>query len=78
MRVLQPGSPIAIGLWGGSVWEGRADFDTISPPRFFSIRSDDVIGTMLRPYGDVERFDTHDFGDEHSWHYQWLVLRTRP
>jgi ubiquinone/menaquinone biosynthesis C-methylase UbiE len=76
VRVLEPGSPVGIGLWGGVDWEGTADFDTISPPRFFSIRSDERLRTMLRPHGDIERFVTHDFGDEHSWHYQWLVLRT--
>lgn len=73
-RVLQPGAPLAIGLWGGLDQEGVVDFDTIQPPRFFSLRSHERIRGMLGQHGTIEQFDTweHQFG---NWEYQFTVLR---
>lgn len=73
-RVLQPGAPLAIGLWGGIDQEGIVDFDTIQPPRFFSLRSHERIRQMLGEHGTVEQFDTwvHQFG---NWEYQFAVVR---
>lgn len=74
-RVARPGSPIAIGLWGGPDSEGPSDLDTIEPRRFFSIRSDERLQSMIRAYGAIERFETWTDPGTDALHYQWLVLR---
>lgn len=76
VRVLHPGAPLAIGLWGGATsreerWGGRAEF---GPPRFFSIRSDDAVRAALAGHGTVEEWVT--WGSANTEHYQWAVLRT--
>ena len=73
-RVLQPGAPLAIGVWGGRDWEGLRDQDDIVPRRFFSLRSDDRLREILGRHGTVERFDTWA-GNGASWTYQAVVLR---
>ena len=75
VRVARPGAPIAIGLWGGPDSEGPSERDTIQPPRFFSFRSDERLQAMIRPYGEVERFETWTEPDTDGLHYQWLDLR---
>jgi SAM-dependent methyltransferase len=74
-RVLRAGSPLAVGLWGGSDWEGSSVKDTIRPPRFFSSRSDERIRNMLSRHGTIERFETWAPEASSSWWYQWCVLR---
>lgn len=71
--VLRPQAPLAIGLWGGLDRESISDFDRISPPRFFSLRSHDRLQEMLGRHGRIERFETWDRDSE--WHYQFVVLR---
>ena len=76
VRVLRPESPLAIGLWGDQtggehLWRDGTDF---GPPRFFSIRTDDVLLAALQRHGTVEQWLTWQ-GSE-SMHYQWAVLRT--
>lgn len=73
-RVLQPGSPLAVGLWGGEDFEGPSDKDQIRPPRFFSVRSHERLQEMLARHGDLEQFETWAGGDG-GWSYQWCVLR---
>lgn len=74
-RVLEPGAPLAVGLWGGVDREGPNPRDTIQPRRFFSNRSDDRIRHMLSPFGVIERFETWSDSNVAGWHYQWVVLR---
>ena len=74
-RVVQPGAPIAVGLWGGPDSEGPNERDTIRPPRFFSIRSDDRLRSMIRPHAEIERFVTWTEPSTEELHYQFLVLR---
>lgn len=77
VRVAGSGAPIGIGLWGGPDSEGPNERDTIQPPRFFSIRSDERLQAMLRAHGDVERFVTWTEPSTDDLHYQFVVLRTR-
>jgi SAM-dependent methyltransferase len=75
VRVLRPGAPLAIGLWGavrGSehIWEDGKGY---GPGRFFSIRSDEELRTTLQQYGALEAWATWDDGQ--AMHYQWTVLR---
>ena len=74
IRVLQPGAPLAIGLWGGGDWEGVFETDWTDPPRFFSWHSDDRLRELLGRHFTVEEFETvmHREWD----HYQWCVVRT--
>jgi SAM-dependent methyltransferase len=76
VRVLRPRSPLAIGLWGDQTvserpWNGDRDF---GPPRFFSIRTDEVLREELRQHATIEQWMTWP-GDD-SMHYQWALLRT--
>lgn len=75
VRVLRPGAPLAIGLWGDvdsaeRVWEDDKGY---GPGRFFSIRSDDGLRAVLQQYGVLEQWATWD--DDRVMHYQWAVLR---
>lgn len=75
VRVLRPGAPLAIGLWGDAdggerVWEDGKGY---GPGRFFSIRSDDGLRAVLQQYGVLEQWTTWD--DDRVMHYQWAVLR---
>ncbi|HET6739154.1 MAG TPA: class I SAM-dependent methyltransferase [Kribbella sp.] len=75
VRVLRPGAPVAIGLWGDAaasehVWEDDKGY---GPGRFFSIRSDDGLQAVLQQYGALEDWTTWD--DDRAMHYQWAVLR---
>jgi len=74
IRVLRPGSPLAIGLWGGFDGEGPNGFDRIDPPRFFSHRSHERARAMLARHGEIEQFDTWP-DDRSTWEYQFIVLR---
>jgi SAM-dependent methyltransferase len=74
VRVLRPGAPLAIGLWGSAtggeqVWQDESGF---GPGRFFSIRTDDVLRETLQRHGTVDEFQTWD--DDRSMHYQWAVV----
>ena len=74
-RVLRPGAPVAIGLWGDQtsherMWDDGRGF---GPPRFFSIRTDDAVREVLGRHGTLESWVTWSSGD--SLHYQWALLR---
>jgi len=76
VRVMRPGTPIAIGVWGDiaaseHVWEDGTGF---GPGRFFSVRTDDELRAFLDRHGSVEEWLT--WQDGRSMHYQWAVLRT--
>ena len=76
LRVLAPGAPLAVGVWGGPDWEGPSDHDRFQPPRFFSARSDERLRAVLGEFGQVQEWDTWAHGDL-AWAYQWAVLRVR-
>jgi len=75
-RVLRPGAPLAVGLWGNAtggeeVWQDDRGF---GPGRFFSIRTDDALRAAFERHGTVEEWLTWDDGG--TMHYQWAVVRT--
>ncbi len=74
-RVLRGGSPLAVGLWGGTDSEGPRVEDDIHPPRFFSVRSHARLQEMLSRHGSLEQFETWSPGPPGSWEYQWALLR---
>jgi SAM-dependent methyltransferase len=74
-RVLRPGAPLAVGLWGDltgreGMWDDGRGF---GPPRFFSIRTDEAVRRALRRLGVLERWVT--WSTDGSLHYQWAVVR---
>lgn len=76
-RVLRPGAPIAIGLWGGPDAEQHLTHREIKLPRFFSWRSDDHLRELIEPHGTLERFETWpDLDPDSELHYQYCMLRT--
>ena len=78
IRVLRPGAPLAIGLWGGADREFVVESDRFDPPRFFAIRSDDAVAKRLAPFGSIESFSTWPSLHDPEEHYQFAVLRTGP
>ncbi|MGK0274524.1 MAG: SAM-dependent methyltransferase [Ilumatobacter sp.] len=72
--LLAPGSPLAIGLWGGLDRENGKLDDHFGPPRFFSSRTDHRIQRMLGGHGLIESFDSwpHAGGEGR---YQFAILR---
>jgi hypothetical protein len=72
--LLQPGSPLAIGLWGGIDREFTNDTDHFDPPRFFSLRSDERVQVMLERFGEIESFESWP-NHRSDWSYQFIVLR---
>lgn len=77
VRVLRPGAPLGIGLWGDEVGGERVwqDDSGFGPGRFFSIRTDDAMQEALARHGAVEQWLSWRDGDS-PMHYQWAVLRT--
>lgn len=77
VRVVRPGSPVAIGLWGApESREERWGDSAYGPPRFFSLRSDDDLRTALARHGTIETFGIWQSEYDTDLHYQWAVLRT--
>lgn len=77
VRVVRPGSPVAVGLWGAP--QTREHFwgnATYGPPRYFAVRSDADLHAALARRGSVETFETWPGEDTSDLHYQWAVLRT--
>lgn len=75
IRVLEPGAPLAIGLWGGIDEEGVLDDDWADPPRFFSMRTDSHLREILERSLVIEASETALHSDDGSTHYQWCVVR---
>jgi SAM-dependent methyltransferase len=72
-RVLAPGAPMAVGVWGGADVEAVRAEDIGGPPRLFSRRSDERWRDLLGRIGTVERFERWD-RDGDFW-YQFAVVR---
>lgn len=74
VSLLRLAAPLAIGLWGGIDREFTNETDHFDPPRFFSLRSDERVRTMLAPHGAIESFETWP-NDRNDWCYQFIILR---
>lgn len=71
-RVLRPGAPFAIGVWGNDA-QSEEIFSSEFGDRYFAALDDDNRRAMLSRVGTIEQFVT--WGDE-EWHYQWALVRT--
>ncbi len=74
-RVLKPGAPIGIGLWGGVDREGVNNLGALDLPRFFSLRTNERAREMLAAHGKIERFETKEYYTPELETYQFVVLR---
>ncbi|MGW1339844.1 class I SAM-dependent methyltransferase [Kribbella sp. NPDC002412] len=76
VRVLQPGAPLGVGLWGDEVGGERVwqDDSGHGPGRFFSIRTDSAVQEALARHGTIEQWLDWSVGG--PMHYQWALLRT--
>jgi SAM-dependent methyltransferase len=76
-RVLRPGSPAALGMWGGDGTQGINPDDTLEPPRFFAWRTDQQIKDAIARHARIEQFDTWSVADAggRAFHYQWCIAR---
>lgn len=76
VRVMRPGAPIGLGIWGGQelvVTSERSD-SGLELPRHFTLRTHGRTRAMLARHGEIESFES--FAPETSeWEYELAVLR---
>lgn len=77
VRVLRPGAPVVLGLWGGRDEVIDSEFSTtgITLPRHFTLRSHDRIREMLGRHLTIESDETWRRGAA-DWEYHVAVART--
>lgn len=75
VRVLAPGAPLALGLWGGGDTEGIWEQDSAEPKRFYSLRSEKTMRRALLDRFEVIEFDSQSVEGVEGWAYQFWLLR---
>jgi len=76
-RVLQPGSLVTIGMWGGrdEVIDSTSSRTGVQLPRRFVLRNHQRIRALLREHLDVEFEETFQSGPS-DWEYHLALGRT--
>ena len=64
VRVLEPGAPVTIGLWGGrdEIVDSTSSTSGLQLPRHFTLRTHDRIRSILRRHLVIEREETSAVG----------------
>ena len=75
VRVVVPGAPLAIGVWGGTDEAAVQHRDPHAPHRWFRFRTDAQLLEAVAAHGVGERFVTWR-PDDGRLTYQWALLRT--
>jgi SAM-dependent methyltransferase len=75
-RVLRPGSLIGAGFWGGIDHEGPWGPADCGGARFYALRTDDRLRTLLGEHWEIESFATTKYDPDDDVHYQWVVARS--
>lgn len=75
--LMRPMGLFYVGVYGGDQREGPAEHDDHTPPRFFSLRSDDEIQGFVRPLFDIADFHVVEL-TRPGFHFQSLTLRRPP
>ncbi|MEM9714802.1 MAG: methyltransferase domain-containing protein [Actinomycetota bacterium] len=73
-RLLRPGAPLLVGLWGGTLGDIVSTFVIPEHPRRFCLRELDHNRELLGTLASVERVERRDAGPD-GWEYQVLHLR---
>ncbi len=73
--VLEPGSPMVVGVWGGDHGDVVSENGIPGQRRLFSLRSLDQNAALLASGGTIESTTTWDLGDD-EWEYQLFRLRS--
>ncbi len=81
--VMRPTALFFLGVYGGRSHEGRLENDTHVPPRFFALRTDDELQSLVAPYFEILDFHTVRLEGafhtvplkEDDFHFQSLTLR---
>jgi SAM-dependent methyltransferase len=70
VRVLSPGAPVTIGLWGGreEIIESASPSSSVGLPRHFTLRSHERIRSILRRHVAVDGEETFAAGAS-DWEY---------
>jgi SAM-dependent methyltransferase len=77
-RVLTPTGLFVLTLWGGLDSEGVYKNDFYQPARFFSLRSDDALRSLVEESFHIESFERPvDREEDDQLHLQVLYLRPR-
>ena len=72
-RVLEPGAPLLVVVWGGRRHSGPFEHEWLDPPRYFNLYPDDQIIALDKPGFALETFTTVDT-EESDLHAQVLEL----
>ncbi len=72
---LAPGSPLQIGVWGGSLGSIVSTFAMDGRPRPFHLRSAEENRELFIAGGSIEEEEVLDLGAD-GWDYQLFRLRT--
>lgn len=79
VRVLEPGAPVTIGLWGGrdEIIDSTSSASGLHLPRHFTLRTHDRIRSILRRHLVIEREETFASGSS-DWEYHVATGSTPP
>lgn len=72
-RVLRPGAPMGVGLWGGRDFEGIWIEDD-DPKRFYSLRAHDRVQELFSAVFEVIEFEPMTIEGHDDADYQWMVV----
>lgn len=73
-RIVKPGAPLLMVVWGGERHEGTFDHEWLSPPRYFSFYTHDQARELDTPGFSMEDFTTFTV-DESDMDVQVITLR---
>lgn len=79
VRVLAPGSPLGVGIWGSSGPTDRefvSEFEGNGTRRLFSLRTAATNEAMFAAHVTLECFEVHDELGPDDWTYHLVLART--
>lgn len=73
-RVLRPGAPFLLSVYGGRDAEGVYEEDSYQPQRFFAFFRDEELKALLGSLFEIERFESHS-ASAGGLHTQTVLMR---
>ena len=74
-RVLRPGAPFLLSVYGGRDTEGVYEEDVYQPQRFFAFFRDEKLKALLRSLFEIKRFESHSASAD-GLHAQTVLMRS--